>query len=828
VDAAGNVYIADQFNCVIRRFAPGGNITTVAGSHCGFAGDGGPATKASLAGVGGVAVDASGNMFISDMGNQLIREVSPTGIISTIAGNGHVGFSGDGSAALGAMFDNPGQLAVDPSGAVIVIDTDNNRARRVVAGGSISTIAGETFSIGDSGPSTMAIFSTPGSIAIDADGNLYIADSTQNRVRKVAPSGIITTAAGNGSSGNNAGDGGPAPLATLGVANAVAVDKAGNLFIAASNSIRRVDAATGLISTFAGTGNCCYGGAGTGGDGGLATAATLYYPTSVAVDQSGNVYFTDLVLLSNGNTQGVTVRRVTPDGTINTYAGGGVGFGGDGGQAIKALFGKNLEIATGPDGSLYIADRDNGRVRRVDPATGIINTVAGNGQTVPSGDGGQATSAGISSWSVTVDQSNNLYIGGIATVRKVTSAGVISTYAGNGVFRYAGDGEPAGDASISIAGFLAIDPAGNLYISDDRRVRIVQRVTPTLAVSPASLNFSSTGATSQPVAVSDGANTGKMNWAAIAGTTSGGSWLSVSPSSGSSVAGQVGVKLTVTVQAAGLASGDYYGEIQVTSPNASNSVEAITVRLTVGTPGPNPPQAGAVVSTATYTPNGAVSPGMIVAIFGANLTAAGQLYGASSLPLPRQLGGTSVTIGGELLPLIVVTPGQINAIMPFDLPVNTTLPLVVMRDNSISAPQPVSLTADEPGVFTISQNGSGTGIVVIGHPDGTQVHAGNGNAAAAGDSLVIYGTGFGAVNPRAVAGAPAPLLPLAQTDDPVTVTIGGVNAPVSFAGPTPDATGLYQVNVTVPSGVTPSSAVPVIMTQGGVKSPAAVTIPIKQ
>jgi uncharacterized protein (TIGR03437 family) len=219
---------------------------------------------------------------------------------------------------------------------------------------------------------------------------------------------------------------------------------------------------------------------------------------------------------------------------------------------------------------------------------------------------------------------------------------------------------------------------------------------------------------------------------------------------------------------------------------------------------------------------------MIVAIFGTNLTEAGQIYGSSSFPLPRQLGGTSVTIGGELLPLIVVTPGQINAIMPFDLPVNTTLPLVVTHGNAISAPQPVSLAADEPGIFTISQNGVGTGIVVISHPDGTQVHVGNGNAATAGDTLVIYGTGLGAVNPRAVAGAPAPVQPLAQTDDTVTVTIGGVNAPVSFAGPTPDSTGLYQVKVTVPSGITPSSAAPLILTQGGVQSPAAVTIPIGQ
>jgi len=831
LDSAGNLYVADQFNNVVRKISNGA-ITTVAGNgNGGSSGDNGPATKAALGIVNGVAFDAAGNLYISTIGNQGIRRVDTSGTITTIAGTGKAGFSGDGSTALSAAFSTPGALAVDPSGAVLVVDQDNNRIRRVVPGGVVTTIAGQTLSIGDSGAATLARLTNPGGTAVDAAGNLYIADTGQNRIRKVTPSGTITTVAGTGATGGG-GNGGAATAATLNSPYAVAVDKAGNLFIAdaGSNAVRRVDAVTGVISAFAGTGACCYGGNGTGGDGGPATAATLYFPTSIAVDQSGNVYFTNVVQLAGGIDQGARVRRVTTDGKIDVYAGGGFGFAGDGGAATSALLGANLKIAVGPDGSLYIADQDNNRVRRVDPASGIITTVAGNGKSTPSGDGGQATSAGVSAWSVAVDQANNLYIGGLAAVRKVTPAGVIGTYAGNGQFSFSGDGGPATSASIPIAGYLSTDGAGNLYITDgsDERIRIVQPGNSALAVSPTSLAFTATGPASQTVTVTN-SGSGTLGWATAVSTISGGAWLSVSPATGSSAAGQPGATVTVSVKPAGLANGDYYGLVQVTSSSASNPVSLVTVRLTVGTPGPDPPKvaSGGVLNTASYSLQTPVAPGTLVAIFGSNLADAGQVYTASSFPWPTQLGGTSVSIGGELLPLYVVTPTQINAILPFDLPVGTTLPLVVTHGNALSAPEPVNLVASEPGVFTLSQNGSGTAIAVIVHADGSSALVGPGASAKAGDALVIYCTGLGAVSPRAVAGTPIPLQPLSTAIDPVTVTIGGVNAPVFFAGATAGLTGLYQVNVTVPSGIAASAQAPLILTQSGRSSLAGVTIPVQ-
>jgi sugar lactone lactonase YvrE len=455
IDSAGNLYIADQNNWSVRRISTSGIITTVAGTgQWGSTGDGGQATKATMAGPQGVAVDAAGNLYIADSGNQRIRRVDPSGIITTIAGTGTGGFSGDGTAATGATFSNPVAVAVDASGAVYVADGDNNRIRRFTVGGAVTTFAGTTTSVGDGGPSTQARVE-PWSIAVDSAGNLYIADRLENRVRKVTPSGTISTVAGTGQTGYS-GDNGPGVSAALSTPNSVAVDSAGNVYIAdaGNNRIRRVDASTGKITTFAGasSGSGSYTGTGTGGDGGMATSATLNYPTSVAVDGAGNVYFVQWVQ-SDTSPQAIAVRRVTTDGKINTWAGGGTtatGYGGDDGSPLKAVFGSNVNIAAGPDGSLYIVDTNNNRVRKVDPTGTTITTVAGNGQNTASGNGGAATSAGVPyPWSVVVDAAGNLYIGNIPSVRKVSPGGIIGPYAGNGQYSFSGDGGPATSAAMT-------------------------------------------------------------------------------------------------------------------------------------------------------------------------------------------------------------------------------------------------------------------------------------------------------------------------------------------------------------------------------------------
>jgi len=359
-------------------------------------------------------------------------DVNPSGpIITTIAGIGTEGFSGDGGPALAAEFHSLVGLAADVAGNVFVVDEYNHRVRKVEAAtGLVRTVAGSGASYppsdggfaGDGGPATLALLSWPGEVAVDGAGNVYVADSGNWRVRRVdAATGVITTVAGNGAQGYS-GDGGPAAAASLGLITGMAVDASGNLYLAdyGNNCIRRVSAATGIITTVVGTGV-----AGYAGDGGPATAARLYGPRGIALDLSGNLYITDEV--------NVRVRKVTAStGLITTVAGTGVGgFGGDGGPATAALLDTPIRLTVDGAGNLYINDAHNYRIRMVDGASGIITTVAGTGiyNSGAVGDGEEAVFAGLGLVNgIDVDPAGNLYIAGMDSnrVRKITALGAPS------------------------------------------------------------------------------------------------------------------------------------------------------------------------------------------------------------------------------------------------------------------------------------------------------------------------------------------------------------------------------------------------------------------
>lgn len=320
-DGAGGFYVVGRLQNRIYKVAADGTITSIAGnSVLGFSGDGGPAKSAELALPSGIALDASGNLYIADYGNNRVRKVTPAGVISTVAGNGVNGFSGDGGPATSAQLWGPAGVAVDNAGNLYIADITNYRVR-MVSNGVITTVAGNGsggFFSGDGGPATSAaIFSAiilkvdaVDNLAVDAAGNIFIPDFGNNRVRKVSPVGVITTVAGTGV-GDFGGDGAAATSALLHGPVGVAVDAAGDLFIADSinNRIRKVTP-SGVISTVAGNGTF-----GFAGDGGAATAAQLAYPDSVTLDAAGNLYIAD-----SGNNR---VRKVTPAGVITTVAGNG-------------------------------------------------------------------------------------------------------------------------------------------------------------------------------------------------------------------------------------------------------------------------------------------------------------------------------------------------------------------------------------------------------------------------------------------------------------------------------------------------------------------------
>jgi sugar lactone lactonase YvrE len=290
VDGQGNLYIADFATQRVRKVDTGGTITTFAGTNGGFSGDGGPAIFAQMNGPMGVAVDGQGNIYIADYNNARVRKVSTNGIITTFAGTGVPGFSGDGGPATAARLYAPRGLAADGQGNIYIVDQYNHRVRKVDSGGTITTFAGTGvpgFS-GDGGPATSARLGAypDGGVAADANGDVYIADPTNDRVRKVS-GGTITTFAGGGPT---RGDGGPATSGRLVDPSGLAVDGQGNLYIAdgADYLVRKVDTGE-IITTVAGT-------AGTGGfhgDGGPAASATVFAPTGLALDGGGNLYIAD-------------------------------------------------------------------------------------------------------------------------------------------------------------------------------------------------------------------------------------------------------------------------------------------------------------------------------------------------------------------------------------------------------------------------------------------------------------------------------------------------------------------------------------------------------
>ena len=489
LDSQGHLYIADTENNLVRKVdAESGVITTFAGTgEKGFSGDGGPATEAKLDWPTGVAVDSAGNVYIADRQNERIRKVDAEGVITTFAGSGSYNYEGGENdiPAAEASLSWPSGVAVDLDDHVYIADSYNNLIRKVDTDGIITTIAGsgrvfgyfekpDEDEIGDDGPATEAKLDWPIGVAVDADGNVYIADSVHQRIRKLTRMGTeytITTIAGTGDEGDEDGDGsigddGPATAAQLHGPTGVAVDADGNVYIADSghNRIRKLsrmgteDEYT--IVTVAASEDA--------GDG-SAISAQLSAPRGVALDADGNVYVAD-----TGNNQ---IHKLVGEDVMTVAGTGGLG---DGGPATNARLLGPRGVVLLADGTLYITDTSNNRVRMVNPE-GIITTFAGTGEQGDGGDGGPATSAQLRSpTGITTDSAGNVYIADTANhrVRKVDADGVITTFAGTGEEGdededgEIGDDGPATEAQLHGPVGLAFDADDNLYIADSGNSRI--------------------------------------------------------------------------------------------------------------------------------------------------------------------------------------------------------------------------------------------------------------------------------------------------------------------------------------------------------------------
>jgi len=781
VDGAGNVYYTERTAGLIRRVTTSGQIATYA---------------SGLSTPMGLLADSAGNLYVAEMSANDVRRISQNGDSAIVAGNGAAAFSGDGGLATAAALNGPEGIALDAAGTLYIADTFNHRVR-AVSNGVIATVAGNGFPIfsGDAGKATAASMILPTDVAVDRSGALYIADLGNSRIRKVV-NGVISTVAGSAATTPPI-DGLAATDVRFSGPTGVAVDSTGGIYIAEGSigsgsgldggifKIWKVGT-NGKLATVAGTGNRSYS-----GDNGPAALAQFDSPAGMTMDARGNLYIAD----SRNN----RIRKIATDGTVTTVAGNALaGFSGENAPATLAELNHPTGVAIDAAGNLYIADTGNNRVRLVYP-TGIIGTVAGNGNTAFFGDGGIAYNGALNHpEGVAVDEDGTVYIAdtGNHRIRRVVS-GIIDTIV---------DGLDAPSSVAVRSGQIAIADRGN------GSVRLAGPTNASFALADAhgvtidpGLNVYATGA-NQVIRIGFARQSESSPLRLAATTLVGTGQCCYNGDGGPAGAALLNAPWGIVLDP----SGNLY--IADTGNDAIRmaTVSASTFFIRA-------------IANAASNVAGAIAPGEIVTIYGAGLGPQNLVAPQQSAPgsvLPTDIAGTSVTFNGAPAPLLYASAGQVSAIVPYGV-TGATASVVVKVSGVSTQPFPTPLAPAVPGIFTADASGSGPARAF--NADGSANTPGT--PAVVGAAVTVYVTGEGETIPAGVDGkiaagsGPAPALP-------VIVLIGGVPATVQSAAGAPGLpAGVMQVTATVPAGV--SGRVPVVVTVGGARSQAGVTIAVE-
>jgi uncharacterized protein (TIGR03437 family) len=834
-----------------------------------------PAQNVPLGTISGIAWDPSGNIVFCDTTYNVIRRVQTNGILETIAGTGVTGFAGDGGLATVALINFPSSPQYDASGNLYFFDSGNYRIRRIDTKGIITTIAGDgqyaVAGLDTEGPATERSLNNPVALAVDASGNVYMAEEFANQIRRVDTEGNLEV------------------IAQVNQPANLAVDGSGNIYVAShagpTATVFRVSPG-GIITTFAAFP--------PSSDGGFAGFATVF-----STDAAGNVY-----IGFNG-----TLFRYAPNGTSTVVPSPG---GLPSPAAIDS--GGNLALAAGIPLDVY------GRISAIQTFTtqSVWTTIAG-GNPQPAPDGTPLRDAWfLGPISLAFSHTGDLYIGesGACLIRKISAAGVLSTFAGTGICGYPAPTGTAATANLVFPNSIALDSKDNVWVADDflnlysiSQAGVLSAMIPTpvsggkglLAVdskdrvyvlgdfslfrvlangsyqaivgSPSApgvppgssvTDFTAIGAESSGnvyfeadlnnlyfvnddgtfmlKSILNGAYS--LNMDALAFDPSGNLWGSselivTSNSTGASAlglgtgfAGDGGPAQSALLSARGSVAFGPDGNLYFADGNANSAALYRIRRITGSAPSAAPVIAqNGIVNAVSYA-GGSIAPGELISIFGSNFgTSSLQINPAVNNAIPRTIGRTKVLFNGGLSGLLVpggaitaITPNQINVFVPYELPEGMLVNIQVQVDNMLSTAVTIPVVETAPGLSTLDSSGSGQGAIL--NQDGTRNSSSN--PAARGSIVSLYGTGLGVMTPQLSDGDLAISTPYSMPASSPSVTIGGQPATILYAGDAPTLpTGVFQINALIPMNISPGAAAVAVGTIGGAVTTQQVTVAVK-